>query len=90
MIQKYRIFEPKIDETCAISPREVLLLEKLTIGKNSSVWYHVVIRGDMAKTPIFKMDVSFIVNPVWKYMSATISLSATAPYFTVAPSMMDA
>jgi carbonic anhydrase/acetyltransferase-like protein (isoleucine patch superfamily) len=63
---------------------------EVIIRRNSSIWYCVVIRGDMAKIPIFKMGRLFIVKRVWKYTLATISLSAMAPYFTVAPLMMDA
>lgn len=51
MIQKYRGFEPKIDGTCYIAPGSFVIGEVI-IGKNSSVWYNVVIRGDMAKIEI--------------------------------------
>lgn len=51
MIQKYRNLEPQINETCFIAPGSFIIGE-VTIGKNSSVWYHGVIRGDMAKIVI--------------------------------------
>lgn len=51
MIQKYKNFEPQVDESCYIAPGSVVVGEVI-IGKNSSVWYHVVIRGDIAKIEI--------------------------------------
>lgn len=51
MIQKYRDFQPKIDNTCYIAPGSVIIGDVI-IGMNSSVWFQVVIRGDMAKIMI--------------------------------------
>ncbi|MCL6590246.1 MAG: gamma carbonic anhydrase family protein [Firmicutes bacterium] len=47
MIQKYRNFTPQIHETCFLAPGSAVIGDVI-IGPYSSVWYNVVIRGDMA------------------------------------------
>jgi carbonic anhydrase/acetyltransferase-like protein (isoleucine patch superfamily) len=51
LIQKYRNYTPQIDETSFLAPGSVVIGE-VNIGKNSSVWYNTVIRGDMAPISI--------------------------------------
>lgn len=51
MIQKYKDFEPQIDETCYLAPG-CAVVGDVSIGKNSSVWHHAVIRGDTARIEI--------------------------------------
>jgi carbonic anhydrase/acetyltransferase-like protein (isoleucine patch superfamily) len=46
-IQKYRNFYPQIHETCFLAPGSAVIGDVI-IGPNSSVWYNVVIRGDIA------------------------------------------
>lgn len=47
MIYKYKENTPHIDTTCFIAPG-CSVIGKVSIGKDSSVWYNAVIRGDMA------------------------------------------
>ena len=51
MIQKYRNIEPRIDRSCFIAPGSVIIGDVI-INRNSSVWYQVVIRGDIAPIEI--------------------------------------
>ncbi len=51
MIHMYRNFEPQIDVTCFVAPGSAVIGD-VVIGRNSSIWYNVVIRGDMAKITI--------------------------------------
>ena len=51
MITKYKDFEPQIDTTCFIAPGSVIIGDVI-IGKNSSIWYNVVIRGDIGRIEI--------------------------------------
>ena len=46
MIIKYNNISPKIDETCFIAHSSDVI-GKVEIGKESSVWYGAVLRGDM-------------------------------------------
>lgn len=46
IIQSLRGFTPKLDSSCFVAPNAVLVGD-VTIGKKSSVWYNVVIRGDV-------------------------------------------
>ena len=47
MIGRYKQFEPEIHETCYIAPN-CSIVGDVTIGRNSSVWFNTVIRGDVA------------------------------------------
>lgn len=46
-IMKYRNHYPQIDPSCYIA-NGVVIAGDVTIGKNSSVWFNSVIRGDVA------------------------------------------
>ena len=46
MILPHKGFEPKIDDSCFVSP-SADIIGKVQIGKSSSVWFQVVIRGDV-------------------------------------------
>ena len=46
MILPHKGFEPKIDDSCFVSP-SADIIGKVEIGKGSSVWFQVVIRGDV-------------------------------------------
>ncbi len=48
MIQKFKNYIPRIDESCFIAPGAAVI-GNVTIGKNSSVWHNAVIRGDIEK-----------------------------------------
>ena len=45
MIKTYQGIEPKIDETAFIA-ETVDVIGKVTIGKNSNIWYNSVLRAD--------------------------------------------
>ena len=45
MIKMYQGIEPKIDETAFIA-ETVDVIGKVTIGKNSNIWYNSVLRAD--------------------------------------------
>ena len=47
MIMDYKGISPKIDESCYIAPSADVIGD-VTIGKDSSVWFSAVVRGDMA------------------------------------------
>lgn len=51
MIRKFREYIPKIDTTCFIAS-DSDIIGNVEIGKNSSVWYKAVLRGDMAKIAV--------------------------------------
>ncbi|MCX7920679.1 MAG: gamma carbonic anhydrase family protein [Clostridia bacterium] len=51
MIQKYKQYLPEIDESCYVAPNSIII-GNVKIGKNSSIWYNTVIRGDTAKITI--------------------------------------
>lgn len=51
LIRKYRDIEPKIDPTAFIAENAVIIGD-VEIGKDSSVWYGCVIRGDVNKIRI--------------------------------------
>jgi carbonic anhydrase/acetyltransferase-like protein (isoleucine patch superfamily) len=46
IIQSLRGFSPQIDSSCFVAPNAVLVGD-VVIGERSSVWYNVVIRGDV-------------------------------------------
>ncbi|MBY0379077.1 MAG: gamma carbonic anhydrase family protein [Burkholderiales bacterium] len=46
-IRKYKGIAPQIDESCFVDPSAVLI-GKITVGKNSSIWCNVVARGDVS------------------------------------------
>ena len=47
MIMDYKGKSPKIDDSCYIAPSADIIGD-VTLGKDSSVWFSAVIRGDMA------------------------------------------
>ena len=47
MIMNYKGKSPKIDDSCYVAPSADVIGD-VTIGKDSSVWFSAVIRGDMA------------------------------------------
>lgn len=47
MIRKYKNHTPQIDSTCFIADGSAVI-GKVKIGKNSSIWYNAVLRGDIA------------------------------------------
>ncbi|MCX7746638.1 MAG: gamma carbonic anhydrase family protein [Clostridia bacterium] len=51
MIHPYKDFTPVVDKSCFIAPGSAVI-GNVEIGRNSSVWYNAVIRGDMAKVII--------------------------------------
>jgi carbonic anhydrase/acetyltransferase-like protein (isoleucine patch superfamily) len=51
MILPHKGIEPKIDDSCFISPSADIIGD-VEIGKDSSVWFQVVIRGDVNKIRI--------------------------------------
>ena len=51
MIMDYKGKSPKIDESCYIAPSADIIGD-VTIGKDSSVWFSAVVRGDMAPITI--------------------------------------
>jgi len=53
MTYNYKNFKPKIKKTTWIAP-SADIIGKVKIGKDSSVWYNCVIRGDVAKIIIGK------------------------------------
>lgn len=53
MIKGYQGIEPKIDETCFIA-ETADIIGKVTIGKNSNVWFGTVIRADENEVTIGK------------------------------------
>ena len=46
MIERYKDFFPKIDETCFIAPGSAVIGDVI-IGKYSSIWHNAVVRGDV-------------------------------------------
>ncbi len=48
MIRKYKGIVPKIDESCFIADTGEVIGD-VEIGKNSSVWFNAVLRGDINK-----------------------------------------
>lgn len=53
MIHNYKNFKPKIKKTVWIAP-SADIIGKVKIGKDSSVWYNCVIRGDVDEVVIGK------------------------------------
>lgn len=53
MILPHKGLEPKIDDSCFISP-SADIIGKVEIGEQSSVWFQVVIRGDVNHVKIGK------------------------------------
>ena len=51
MIYKYKNFKPKIKKSAWIAP-SADIIGKVKIGKDSSVWYGTILRGDVAKIKI--------------------------------------
>lgn len=51
MILPYKDFYPEIDETAFVAENAVISGD-VKIGKNASIWYKTVIRGDVAPTVI--------------------------------------
>lgn len=51
MIEKYKGYTPDIDETCYIAPG-CAVVGNVKIGRNSSVWYNAVLRGDVERIVI--------------------------------------
>lgn len=47
MIQKYKDSLPDVHESCYLAPGS-MVIGKVRIGKNSSVWHNAIIRGDVA------------------------------------------
>lgn len=48
MIYDYKGISPKIDNTCFLAPGSMIIGD-VTVGKNSSVWFNAVLRGDINK-----------------------------------------
>ncbi|NLZ52680.1 MAG: gamma carbonic anhydrase family protein [Thermoanaerobacteraceae bacterium] len=48
MIGNFKNHKPKLDESCFIAPTADVIGD-VTIGKNSSIWYKAVLRGDVNK-----------------------------------------
>jgi len=46
MIGNYKNYTPEVDDSCFIAPG-CAILGNVKIGKNSSVWFNAVLRGDM-------------------------------------------
>lgn len=46
MIKKYQGIEPKIDETVFVA-ESADIIGKVTIGKNSNIWYNTTLRADL-------------------------------------------
>lgn len=53
MISHYKNITPKIDETAFIA-KDATIIGDVIIGEQSSIWFHTVIRGDVAPTRIGK------------------------------------
>ncbi|MEN1970305.1 gamma carbonic anhydrase family protein [Lentibacillus sp. N15] len=53
MISHYKNITPKIDKTVFIA-KDATIIGDVTIGEQSSIWFHTVIRGDIAPTKIGK------------------------------------
>jgi carbonic anhydrase/acetyltransferase-like protein (isoleucine patch superfamily) len=53
MTYKYKDFKPKIKKSAWVAP-SADIIGRVKIGKDSSVWYGTVIRGDVAKIKIGK------------------------------------
>ena len=51
MIMDYKGISPKIDGSCYIAPSSDIIGD-VTVGKDSSVWFSAVVRGDMAPIKI--------------------------------------
>jgi len=51
MIYKYKDFKPKIKKSAWIAP-SADIIGRVKIGKDASIWYGTVIRGDVAKIKI--------------------------------------
>lgn len=51
MIKTYKDIYPKIDPTAKVLEGAVVIGD-VTLGKNVSIWYNAVVRGDMAKVEI--------------------------------------
>ena len=51
MILPYKDFYPEIDETAFVA-EDAVISGDVKIGKNASIWYKTVIRGDVAPTVI--------------------------------------
>ena len=51
MIQKYKEYLPEIDDTCYIAPGG-MVIGRVSIGRNSSVWHNAVLRGDIDKITV--------------------------------------
>ncbi len=47
MLYKYKDYYPQVGENCYIAPGAAVIGE-VKLGKNSSVWFNTVIRGDLA------------------------------------------
>ena len=52
-IRKYQEFTPQVAASAFIDPSAVII-GRVTIGENSSVWCNAVIRGDVAEIKIGK------------------------------------
>jgi len=51
MIYKYKDFKPKIKKSAWVAP-SADIIGRVKIGKDASIWYGTVIRGDVAKIKI--------------------------------------
>lgn len=51
MLQSYKGFSPEVHDTCFIAAGSIIV-GNVRIGRNSSIWYNAVIRGDINRIVI--------------------------------------